>query len=227
VAGAVPSGGVPARAVLAGGVPAGVDRGRGGPPGSARRGRRRLLAVTAVVLVAGGAGLAIMLAPQDQDGSGPAAGGPGPAGSAASPGAARPPAGLPAALVGCAGSTTGALCPTTPTCWEGLIENGGHKVVVQTIACTQPHHWEAFAAGRLSADPAVQTAAEITARPEVTAVCTSAARAARTRPGANTTGWTLDVQPQQFPGRGWYFYCVARPQDGAEPSRSTFITGPG
>ncbi|HVQ89565.1 MAG TPA: protein kinase [Mycobacteriales bacterium] len=221
------AGPMPAGAVPAGVAPVGVGRGPGGPPGSARRGRRRLLAVAAVVVVAGGAGLAIMLAPQDQDGSGPTARGPFPTGAATSPGAARPAGGLPAGLVGCAGSTVGALCPTAPTCWYGLIENGGHKVAAQTIPCTEPHHWEAYAAGRLSADPAVQTAAEITARPEVTAVCTSASRAARTRPGVNTTGWTLDVQPQQFAGRGWYFYCVARPPDGAEPSRSNFITGPG
>jgi serine/threonine-protein kinase len=141
------------------------------------------------------------------------------------PAAPTVPSGLPPGLVGCTGSTDGALCPTTPACWYGLVENGGHKIDVRTIACTQPHHWEAFAAGRLRVDPAVLTAAEIDARPEVTAVCTAARMAARTRTGVDTAGWELDTQPHQFAGRGWYFYCVAKPAGGAETTGSVFVTG--
>jgi serine/threonine protein kinase len=134
---------------------------------------------------------------------------------------------LPAGLVACADLGAGALCPTEPTCWEGLVENGGHKVDVRTIDCAQPHHWEAFAAGRLRADPAVATAAEIDARPEVTAVCRAAVLTARARPGVDTTGWRTDTEPHQFLGRGWFFYCVASPSTGAEPTGAAFVTGAG
>jgi hypothetical protein len=132
------------------------------------------------------------------------------------------PAGLPAALVACAGSDGAALCPTTPLCWGDLVELDGRRAELGTTSCDSDHRWEAYAAGRPPAG-----AADVTpALPQVARVCTAARLHARTRPGTDTSRWSREVQPMTIPGYGGYFFCVAGTRTGPAATTPAFVTGP-
>ncbi len=202
------------------------------PPPAARSGRRRFggsrgrvvaMVVAPVLVIAAAVGVTLQHR-GSRTGGGPLAGSatvtqtPSPTPSVA--------AGLPAALVVCGRSTGGALCPAIPLCWGDLVDDGDRRAEIATTSCSTSHRWEAYAAGRLPADAVDITTTERNARPEITRVCTAARASARTRPGADTTTWTRDVQPMAIPGYGEFFFCIAADRTGPPPAGPVFIIGP-
>jgi hypothetical protein len=129
--------------------------------------------------------------------------------------------GLPGSLVGCAGSAGNVLCPTSPACWDALV-----PVVTPPQSappptdCGPPHHWEAYAAGRLPTDG--------DPRSEIAQVCTSERMQQRFRAGVDTKHWSSSVQPLRI-DRAWFFYCVASPKTkpkGSPVTGTSFRVGP-
>jgi hypothetical protein len=186
-----------------------------------RRSQAPLLALVAAAVLAVLVGVAVLLSNRGQPSATSASGAP------PRTAAATPPVRLPASLVPCTNGGGRALCPATPTCWSGLIEQNGRIVPVGTTDCDGEHRWEAYAAVRLSAAYVRLPAATLAARREVASVCTTARMAARARGGVDTTGWHREVEPMEIPGFGWFFYCVASPNTGGVPTGTLFVVGPG
>jgi hypothetical protein len=210
------------------------------PTVAAAHGRRRArpLVWLALLLVAGSLALALgpRLRSSPHRGAAPASGSASPDGAA--PVGATPPSGdqqagadagaapaaLPTFLAACPSPTAGSLCLTTPLCWGGQVISGDHLLPARVLDCAVPHYWETYAVSPFRADPAGLTLAQISARPEVAATCTTRAmaRASRTQ---DTLRWGRTVQPQLFDGR-WYAFCLAAPVEGGERTGSAFRPGP-
>lgn len=194
-----------------------------GRPAAAAPGRRRrqayiLASAIVAVLLAGGV---VMWGPwrsSTGDGIGASATtGPGPGGAesaappADGPGGDRP---VPAGFVACGE----VLCPETPTCWRGLVQQGDRPVPPAEEDCAMPHYWETFAATYLPED--VTTNRELTRlmeRDDIAEVCSATAMAERSVDSARTEGWRREAWPVEANAYTVLVHCLAGSPDGESP----------
>ena len=153
--------------------------------------------------------------------------------SAASPAAASPAPvfGVPTVTSGCpaaAAGTSGARCPSSPECWNGIVEIAGNTTV-QSLPCTGPHSWETFAIGILPPEASTSDTDIVAKDPTVRGVCSvavllqSRAGAARKIPAAS---WDIEVVPPDeaaFDSGARAYRCLARPLTGPDPVQSQFL----
>ncbi|SDP32079.1 Serine/threonine protein kinase [Nakamurella panacisegetis] len=105
--------------------------------------------------------------------------------------------------------------PVAGSCWGGLVDISGTKTARQ-IPCSEPHYWEAYAAGLL--DPSTPTPYDddVAKDKVVKQICTQ--KALKSYVGANVHGtFNIDVVPPRelaFAQGDRAFYCVAS-RDGA------------
>jgi hypothetical protein len=167
--------------------------------------------------------------------------GPGSAPGAAQPGRGAPAPcagtggvaavfGVPTVTSGCpaAAGSSGARCPSSPECWDGIVEIAGNTTA-RSLPCTGPHVWETFAIGILPAAASTSDAAVVAKNPTVRAVCSvpvllrSRAGAARQIPAAS---WELDVVPPDeaaFDSGARAYRCLAHALTGPPPASSQFL----
>jgi hypothetical protein len=139
--------------------------------------------------------------------------------------------GVPTVTSGCpaaSAGTSGARCPSSPECWDGIVEISGNTTV-RSLPCTGPHVWETFAIGILPAAASTSDAVIVAKNPTVRAVC-SAAVLLRSRAGAArkipAASWEIDVVP---PGEAAYdsgaraYRCLAHVLTGPDPAESQFL----
>lgn len=130
---------------------------------------------------------------------------------------------VPAGFADCEDVAAGALCPTLPMCWSGLVIVGGMQSTARPTACEEPHYWETYAAGRLPADAVGLPLEQVGARSEVARVCTEDIMRARLSEGADSGDWQRGLLPQQIQGQDdWLFHCVASPTAGGELTGAAF-----
>ena len=138
--------------------------------------------------------------------------------------------GVPTVTSGCpaAAGTSGARCPSSPECWNGIVEIAG-DTTVRSLPCTGPHVWETFAIGILPAAASTSDAAIVAKNPAVRAVCSasvllrSRAGAARKIPAAS---WEIDVVPPDeaaYDSGARAYRCLAHVLTGPDPARSQFL----
>jgi molecular chaperone HscA len=128
---------------------------------------------------------------------------------------------VPAGFVGCGA----ALCPTSSTCFGGLVSISGVAQKPGKVDCAQPHYWESFAAGYLPADAQDQRQDSLMQRADIAGVCSAQALHDRSVAPAATAGWDRDAWPVQVAGGTWIYYCMSRPPDGGEWTGSKFRVG--
>ena len=153
--------------------------------------------------------------------------------SAASPGTGSVAAvfGVPTVTSGCpaaSAGTSGARCPSSPECWNGIVEIAGNTTV-RSLPCTGPHVWETFAIGILPAAASTSDAAIVAKDPTVRAVCSvpvllgSRSGAARKIPAAS---WEIDVVPPDeaaYDSGARAYRCLAHVLTGTDPAESQFL----
>jgi hypothetical protein len=180
---------------------------------SRRRSRPALLALVAALLVAA-IPVAIWLAVR-QHGSANAQR-PGGGGSSL-PAVPAVPAGFATCDVG----VRGAVCPTSPTCWNGLVVTAGGPPQARSVGCAEPHYWQTFAAVVLPASTAELGYDELRARPEFTELCTAPVLQGRSSRADKGAGWEVDAIAKKVEG-ATVLHCLARPGEGGEWTGSAF-----
>jgi Protein kinase domain len=159
-------------------------------------------------------------------GSAPGQGRPG-QGASAHAGGVAAVFGVPTVTSGCPAGTSGARCPSSPECWDGIVEIAGNTTV-RSLPCTGPHVWETFAIGILPAAASTSDAAIVAKNPTVRAVCSvsvllrSRAGAARKIPAAS---WEIDVVPPDeaaYDSGARAYRCLAHVTAGPDPVTSQF-----
>ncbi|GAA3018424.1 hypothetical protein Aglo01_08830 [Actinokineospora globicatena] len=135
--------------------------------------------------------------------------------------AATPPPGMTA----CAGSDKSGFC-VTDKCFGGLVNIADVDIKAKPLDCAGEHNWQAFTGTWLPTGAQDMTGTDLAALPEVSGICTAEVMAARTRQGADTSGWQITILPSKTgsPDR-LYLYCLARPGEGEPPDGSAFATG--
>lgn len=148
-----------------------------------------LIVVVAAALVVGARLLAHGGGPA-RTGNGRAAG---PVGSIGSFGIATTTAHCPAASVPAAG----ARCPSSPECWDGLVETEG-VITASSLPCAGPHSWQTFAIAIMPAGASTFNVNIVQANKVVRSVCSYqvllASRAGRARLFAPSR-WSIQVVP--------------------------------
>jgi hypothetical protein len=164
-------------------------------------------------------------------GSTPGPARPGPQSPAAGTGSVAAVFGVPTVTSGCpaaSAGTSGARCPSSPECWNGIVEIAG-DTTVHSLPCTGPHVWETFAIGILPAAASTSDTAIVAKNPTVRAVCSvsvllrSRAGAARRIPAAS---WDIEVVPPDqaaFDSGARAYRCLAHVLTGPDPAGSQFL----
>jgi serine/threonine-protein kinase len=140
------------------------------------------------------------------------------------PGTGSPPAdagAAPAGFTACDVGLPGAFCPTTPRCWNGIVDIGPDLPTASRADCAQPHYWQTYAAAYLPAEPDDDNLIE---HPAVVALCRDDLLAARRTPAARSKPWKNDVLAQEVGGR-ILVHCVAARDDTGEWTGSSFLNG--
>ncbi|GLZ43286.1 serine/threonine-protein kinase [Actinokineospora sp. NBRC 105648] len=132
----------------------------------------------------------------------------------------EPAVGPPPGMAACDGSAERGFC-VKDKCFGGLINLGGVDFKASPLDCAGPHSWQAFSGTWLPAEDMSED--QVNALPEVVKFCSAEVMAARTRPGADTTGWKIDIFPTKVgsPNRT-YVFCIARPASAGQPTGSAF-----
>ena len=204
-----------------------------GPAGPPPAVRRRPMALAAAV----GGGLVLVVvaalfagAHFFGPGRTPGQGRPG-GGASAQAGGVAAVFGVPTVTSGCpaaSAGTSGARCPSSPECWDGIVEIAGNTTV-RSLPCSGPHVWETFAIGLLPAAASTSDAAIVAKNPTVRAVCSgsvllrSRAGAARKIPAAS---WEIDVVPPDeaaYDSGARAYRCLAHVLTGPDPAGSQFL----
>ena len=128
---------------------------------------------------------------------------------------------VPAGFVACG---TGQLCPTTATCWAGLVINGGNPATARKLSCQQPHSWETFVVGHLADDEVDISNDDLVQRPDIVQLCSAATMDRRSVDRAATQGWQWAVLPEKVSGVR-LVHCVARPAVGGDTTGAAFRAG--
>jgi serine/threonine protein kinase len=168
-------------------------------------------------------------------GSTPRTGAPGAAaaGQGSASGTGRVPAvfGVPTVTSGCpaaSAGTSGARCPSSPECWNGLVEIAG-DTTARSLPCTGPHVWETFAIGILPTAASTSDATIVAKNPTVRAVCSlsvllrSRAGAAQQIPAAS---WDIEVMPPDeaaYNSGARAYRCLAHVLTGPGSATSQFL----
>jgi eukaryotic-like serine/threonine-protein kinase len=190
------------------------------PPRSTRVLRAAAVAAAAVLVAAAGFLVRGVVDPGEVTAAGPTTSSS--AGSQAGSGTsgADVPTTLPDGTAECEGHEQRGLC-VTDKCFGGLVNNANQEVTARALPCTEEHSWQAFSAARLPSGADGLEISEVEALPEVTSVCNADVMAARTLPGADTTGWEISTLPA--PDNDRYTYCVATPTE-TDSSQSVFTS---
>jgi serine/threonine protein kinase len=209
------------------------------PPAAQRPGRRRPMALAAAL----GGGLVLVVvaallagahffgpgrAPQA---STPGAAQPGGSGSGrAGPGGVPPVFGVSTVTSGCPAASvgsSGARCPASPECWNGIVEIEG-DTTVRSLPCAGDHVWETFAIGILPADASTFDAELVAKDPTVSAIC-SLPVLLRSRAGAAlkipAAAWEIQVVPPDeaaYDSGARAYRCLAHVTAGPDPVTSQF-----
>jgi len=179
-----------------------------------RRPRTLLIVVAAAVALAVATGVAGWLAWPDGPGNGGSSG-------SQSGGQSGAKGQLPKGYVAC----DDALCPTAPMCWRGLVQVGDKGAPPGVSECAEPHYWETFLAATLPADASTdKDLSTLMKRPDIAALCSADALAARSRDPAATKGWRREAWPIQADAYTVLVHCLAGSPDGESPG-SAFKPG--
>ncbi|WP_246009695.1 serine/threonine-protein kinase [Actinokineospora cianjurensis] len=134
-------------------------------------------------------------------------------------------AAVPPGMTACAESEKNGFC-VADKCFGGLVNIADLDIKAKPLDCGGEHSWQAFTGTWLPTGAQDMTGTDLAASPEVKGICTAEVMAARTRPGADTSGWQITILPSKTgsPDR-LYLYCLARPGEGEPPDGSAFATG--
>jgi hypothetical protein len=169
-------------------------------------------------------------------GRSPQAGAPGaaqPGGSnsgRAGPGSVPPVFGVATVTSGCpaaSAGTSGARCPASPECWNGIVEIEG-DTTVRSLPCAGDHVWETFAIGILPAAASTFDAELVAKDPTVSSIC-SLSVLLRSRAGTAlripAAAWEIQVVPPDeaaYDSGARAYRCLAHVTAGPDPVTSQF-----
>jgi serine/threonine protein kinase len=209
------------------------------PPVAQRPGRRRPMALAAalggglvlVVVAALLAGAHFLGPARSPQASTPGAAQPGGSGSGrAGPGGVPPVFGVSTVTSGCPAASvgsSGARCPASPECWNGIVEIEG-DTTVRSLPCAGDHVWETFAIGILPAAASTFDAELVAKDPTVSAIC-SLSVLLRSRAGAAlkipAAAWEIQVVPPDeaaYDSGARAYRCLAHVTAGPDPVTSQF-----
>ncbi len=100
--------------------------------------------------------------------------------------------------------------PQVGSCWSGLVNVSG-QVTSQSVPCSRPHYWEAYAVGVLAPATATPLAKDVAHDPMVQKTCTATALKSYLGPSSAGT-FNLDTLPPtmaSFAGGARGFWCLA------------------
>ena len=114
------------------------------------------------------------------------------------------------------------FCIDKSTCFAGINHAGGEAATARRRAsCAEEHYWEAFAGGWLSGDIPKADPDDLARSPELAKTCTAEMLQANTRPGVDTTGWSVTAVGFKEGERNYYL-CLGAPAEGGEHVTSAF-----